>query len=147
MRRLAPVVAGFAIVLSSACVPASPDENTYEQKTSTTLGAAVSELATTAINLEQLAQGRIFRPAVLTQLRYSEDNLGTATKSLTELNPPVAADRLHRRSVTLLGDAEDLLATSRIAVHRRQQGRYVDLVGELRSLADDLEALEKQASS
>jgi len=144
----APVLAGACLVLlTSACVPASPDPGTYRQKASTTLGAAVSELSTTAISLEQLADGRTFRPAVITQLRYSEDAIGTATKSLTELNPPVTADPLHRRASTLLGDAEDLLATSRIAVHRHEEDRYVDLAGDLRSLADAMETLEKRASS
>lgn len=129
-------------VLLSGCVPASPDVDTYEDKAMRTLGAAVSETRTVRTLLQTSYDGRMLRPTALTQLRYSESALNTATKAFTELNPPPARDRLYTRASTLLGDAGDLVAEARITVERKRESRYPQLVKELDGLATRLEKLE-----
>jgi hypothetical protein len=145
--RAAVVVACAACCLVAGCVPASPGPSTYEDKAAMTVESALSEVATVQQTLRQLDRGRAFKPQVLTTLRYSEDNLDTATGAFDELNPPGVDDRLHRRTDDLLTEAGDLLARTRIAVARDRRGRYAALTRELAKLAARLERLDKQVAS
>lgn len=151
MDRAAPPVnrlAGALLVatLVSGCVPASPDPDTYDDKAAVTLGAAVSDVRTVQTILETLYDDRMLRPTAITQMRYSEASLGTATSAFTELNPPPARDRLTRRMTTLLGDAGDLLGQARTAVERSHRDRYPRLADRLGALSADLERLEGRVS-
>jgi hypothetical protein len=136
-----------ALLALTGCVPASPDADTYEDKAVLTLGSALSEVATAQLTLEQLDKETSFRAAALTTLRYSEDNLGTAAKSFTELNPPPTDDRLYARCNSVLGDAEDLLAEVRITAERGRASQYPPLLRQLRKLSDRLDRMEKQVGS
>jgi len=140
LPRLA--ASALAAVLLGGCVPASPDADTYDDKAARTLGSAVSETRTVERVLDTLYDGRMLRPAAVTQLRYSEDALDTATGAFTELNPPPSRDRLNRRTSTLLGDAGDLLAQARVAIERERVGDYPTIADDLRQLADRMERLE-----
>ncbi|HEX6485974.1 MAG TPA: hypothetical protein VF012_04640 [Nocardioidaceae bacterium] len=134
----------LAAVMLGSCVPASPDADTYDDKAALTLGSAVSEARTIERVLDTLYDGRMLRPAAVTQLRYSEDALDTATDAFTELNPPPTRDRLNRQMRTLLGDTGDLLARARIAVERERVGDYPILAEDLRHLADRMARLEER---
>jgi hypothetical protein len=136
----------LALLLVSGCVPASPDADTYRDKTAVTLGAAVSDVATVERLLQMSYDGRMLRATALTQLRYSDGALGTATDAYTELNPPPRLDGLYERSSTLLGDAGDLVAEARIAIERREVDRYPDLADELKKIGSQLEKLEGRVS-
>jgi len=140
LPRLAASALGA--VLLGGCVPASPDADTYDDKAALTLGSAVSEARTVERVLDTLYDGRMLRPAAVTQLRYSEDALDTATGAFTELNPPPSRDRLNRRTTTLLGDAGDLLAQARIAIERERVGDYTTIADDLARLAERMEKLE-----
>jgi hypothetical protein len=148
-REAAPVRRGAAAalvvvlgVLATACIPASPDADTYDDKAQRTLGAAVSEVRTVEKVLESLRRGRMFRQTAIAQLRYSQSSLDTATYAFTELNPPPQRDRLTKQTTTLLGDADDLLGEVRTTVERYHRDRYPALVKELDAMASDLERLE-----
>ena len=130
----------------SACVPASPDADTYDDKAAQTLGAAVSDVRTVQRLMETMYDGRMLRPTALAQMRYSEDALGTATTAFTELNPPPSRDRLNKQVSTLLGDAGDLVAEARIALERSEEESFPDLAGRLARLAGDLEKVEGRVS-
>jgi hypothetical protein len=132
---------------ASGCVPASPSPSTYEDKAKMTVESALSEVATIRLTLEHLQKQRAFRAATLTQLRYSEDNLDTATRAFTELNPPPTDDRLHQRTDGLLTTAGDLLAQTRIAVEREEPAQYPSLIRQLDRLHNRLDVLEKQVGS
>jgi hypothetical protein len=128
-------------------VPASPGPSTYEDKAKLTVDAALSEVATVQLTLEQLSRDRSFRPSVLTQLRYSEDSLDTATGAFDELNPPKTDDRLHQRTDALLSAAGDALAHTRIAVERNERQEYLALIATLKKIATRLDTLGKQVGS
>ncbi|MFZ5847271.1 MAG: hypothetical protein ACOYX5_07825 [Actinomycetota bacterium] len=141
------VLAGLVLLASlTACVPASPDADTYDDKAALTVGSTISEVRTVQRLLELLYDDRMLRPTAVAQLRYSEDALDTATKAFTELNQPPSRDRLATRVDTLLGDAGDLLADARIAVERRHRGQYPSLAGDLGRLASTLEQVEGRLS-
>ncbi|GAB2737355.1 hypothetical protein [Nocardioides pakistanensis] len=141
------VLAGLVLLASlTACVPASPDADTYDDKAALTVGSTISEVRTVQRLLELLYDDRMLRPTAVAQLRYSEDALDTATKAFTELNQPPSRDRLATRVDTLLGDAGDLLADARIAVERRHREQYPSLAGDLDKLANTLEQVEGRLS-
>jgi hypothetical protein len=145
-ERLAGVILGAALLVTG-CVPASPDPDTFEDKAALTVAAALSEVATATLSMDELARGHTFEPAVMTTFRYSEDSLGVATKAFTELNPPPTDDRLYERVNAVVSEASDLLAQARIAVSRGDSDRYGTLVDQLRDLSDRLDALEKDVAS
>lgn len=68
----------LALVLLTGCVPATPDAGTYKGKAAVTLGGALSEVATVQTILETLHQGRMFRPAAIAQMRYSQSSYGNS---------------------------------------------------------------------
>ncbi|HET6560838.1 MAG TPA: hypothetical protein VFG72_03105 [Marmoricola sp.] len=138
-----PAAALLVIALASGC-STSPGVTDYRKQASLTLGTAVSEVATVRLVLSELADGDTFRPAALTQLRYSEETLGSAAQSFGSLNPPAPADPVHQKTSTLLGNAEELLATVRIAVHRRHTDAYPGLVDDLKKVGSRLEELERR---
>jgi hypothetical protein len=133
-------------LLLSACVPASPDADTYDDKAAQTLGAAISETRTAQRLLETLDSGRMLLPTAAAQMRSSESSLGTATTAFTELNPPPARDHLNSRVSTLLDDASGLVADARIAIAREQERDYSSIADDLAKLADKLERLEGRVS-
>ena len=142
MRRLpAALLLGG---LLTACVPASPDAGTYDDKVRLTLGSAVGEVRTVERLLQTLHEDRMLRPAAVAQLRSSEDSLGTATKALTELNPPPSRDRLADRADTLLTDADDAMTEARLAVERHEVGSYPRLARDLEKVAVGMETVEEQ---
>lgn len=143
MRTRLPAAALLATLLTG-CVPASPDTGTYDDKVRLTLGSAVGDVRTVERLLQTLHDDRMLRPAAIAQLRYSEDSLGTATKALTELNPPPARDRLADRADTLLTDADDTMTEARLAVERHEVGSYLRLARDLEKVAVAMEQVEER---
>jgi len=140
------VVLGAVVALGAGCVPASPDANTYRDAASQSIGTAVSELATIEEMLRLLASDDIMRPAVVTQLRYSEDGLEKSTQWFTGLNPPTGSDGFGKRVGTLLQRGGNLLTEARIAVHRGQVDRYTRIADDLKTLGDHLDKVEGRLS-
>lgn len=134
------------MLLTSGCVVASPDPDTYGDAAASTLGTAISEVATVQTLLDLLDAGDIQRPPVVVQLRDSEEALSRAAQGLGSLNPPTARDQLAEQSGELLDEAESLLQDARIAVHRGEKSDYPGISAQLDVLHTELEALEKRAS-
>jgi hypothetical protein len=135
-----------AAVLTSGCVVASPDSDTYGDAAASTLGTAASEVATIETMLRLLDEGKISRPVVVTQLRYSEKSLGRATQSLGSLNPPRDRDTLAQQAGQLLDEAAGHVQDARVAIHRGRTGDYTELADDLDGLARELQDLETSAS-
>ena len=142
---MAAIVIGALLALSG-CVVASPDADTYGDATASTLGTAASEVATVKTLLTLLDSHKIPRPAVVTQLRYSEENLAKASQGFGSLNPPPEHDELERRAGRLLDDAGSLLQGARVAVHRHDTAEYAGIADDLEALAQQLQDLETSAS-
>ena len=135
-----------ALLLTSGCVVASPDADTYGDAAASTLGTAVSEVATVKTLLQLLVAGDIQRPAVVAQLRYSEESLSRSAQGLGSLNPPPEQDMLSEEAGRLLDEAESLLQRARIAIHRHEDAQYPGIADDLDALGTELEVLEKSAS-
>jgi hypothetical protein len=144
-RRTA-VTCLLALVLLSGCVPASPDDDTYKGKVSVTLGAALSEVATVQTILETLHEGKMLRPTAIAQLRGSQSSLDANSGAFNEVGPPPDLDSLYARTNALLSDATDTVHEARLAIERRESGRYVEIADSLGRIADELDRLEAKAS-
>jgi len=129
LGRLALLVA--LVPVSTGCVVASPDTDTYDDAARQTVDTAISEATTVETLLHLLVDDRIPRPAVVAQLRYSEQGLDHASSWFTGLNQPVGSDPTAARLGALLQDAGDLVGDARVAVHRDQEGQYADIAGAL----------------
>jgi hypothetical protein len=141
-----PLWAVVALFTLAACVPASPDQNTYEAKTSLTVGGALSDVATVRIILEALHENKILRAAAIAQIRASEDSLDTNAGAYAEVNPPPALDALYTRTSMLLSDATDLVTQARIAIDRHRSHRYPKIAQDLAKTATQLDKIDKNVS-
>jgi hypothetical protein len=133
-----------AALLLAGCVPASPDVDTYRDKTIQTLGSAVSDTRTVARLMTTMYDGRMLRPTAVAQLRHTESALGTATTAFTELNPPPSQDPLNRRVGALLQEAGDLVADARVALERGATGQYPTIARDLERVAVRMGRLEDE---
>jgi hypothetical protein len=145
-RLLGSALAIAVLVVTSGCVVASPDVDTYEDAAASNLGTAASEVATVQMLLDLLDRHRITTSAVVAQLRYSEKNLATAAQGLTGLNPPHSQDGISTKAGKLFDQAESLVEDARVAVHRSETGDYPRIAGQLKALGKDLQDLEGQVS-
>lgn len=135
-----------AAVLTTGCVVASPDSDTYADAASLGLGTAASDVATVETMLRLLDAGKISRPFVVAQLRYNEKSLSQASQDLGSLNPPPDQDTLAKDASEVFDDAEGAVEDARVAVHRRKTSDYVGLADNLADVAARIEQLEKGAS-
>ena len=145
-RAGAGAAALLCAALLSGCVVASPDDDTYRDASVSTLGTAASEVATVETLVTLLEDGRIPRPAVVAQLRYSEKSLGSTSQGFTTHNPPSGAHDLEHEVGDLLDEAEGTVADTRIAVHAEATSDYARLAQDLADLARRIEDLEKELS-
>jgi hypothetical protein len=145
-RALLVTVALLVLLSVSACVPANPDDDTYEGKVAVTLGGALSDVATVQRILETLHEGKLLRSAAVAQLRYSQDSLDTNTGAFNEVNPPPDLDWLYTRTNDLLSEAGDATDQARLAIARRQDSRYPAIAHHLKALADELDKLQSRVS-
>ena len=148
--RPARATTGAAVLMClavlSGCVVASPDDDTYRDAASSTLGTAASEVSTVETLVMLLDDGRIPRPAVVAQLRYSEKSLGSTSQGFTGLNPPSGAHDLDHEVDDLLDEAEGTVADTRVAVHAEATSDYARLAHDLSDLVRRIEDLEKELS-
>jgi hypothetical protein len=136
----------LASVLVTGCVPATPDNGTYKDKTAQTLGGALSEVSTVQKTLESLHQGKMFRPTAIVQLRDSASSLDTNAGAFNEVHPPPDLDWLYKRTDTLLTQAQDTTNQAALAIERRRVDQYSKIAQDLGKLADQLDKLETRVS-
>jgi hypothetical protein len=111
-----------------------------------TSGGALSEVATVQTVLEALHDGRMFRSTAIAQVRDSQSSLDTNAGAFNEIDPPPDLDRLYDRTNALLTAGTQAVQAARLAIDRRQVGRYADLAHDLELIAKRLDTLEATAS-
>jgi hypothetical protein len=141
-RAYAAAAAALLAVTLSGCIPATPDADTYRDKAERTLGAGVSQTTTVAMILRNLHKDKMFRPAAITQMRYSQGSLDTASTAFTELTGPAQLDDVTRKVSSWMSEAATKADDARTAIERGNRGEYLPLAKELTSLADKMEKLE-----
>ena len=131
-----PVV--LALSLTNACAPMSPDRAVWTDQARHALSDVQGEVATLQLVLRQ--QGRDELPQNYQQIAAidSEEAIGTTAESFSSVQPPAGADRRYRQVTSLLSDASDLAAETRIAIVREDTSEFPKLLDDLGKASDDL---------
>jgi hypothetical protein len=130
------------VLLVAGCVAPSTDSGAFRANAVAALASAVGEARTAALALDARADDQATNPYTDTVVTDSESALGPIQDSFGNVDPPEPKDDALRDSVVeVLGDTADACAKARIAVRRDDPASMRSAAGELRELADRMEAL------
>lgn len=133
-----------AVLVLSGCVSPAFGPDSYRGKAEQAVGAAVSEVATAQLVVEQVLRGRLPKPYADESVSASEDALGSISDSFGAVQPPTESDEIQEEVSALLDEAASSVTDARIAVRRGDRVALEALVDELRQLAEQLTALEER---
>jgi hypothetical protein len=145
MRRALSVGAVVPLVASIAgCVTPARNEPQFKDKATSAVQAASADVATGLLVLQQDQEKKVFRTYADEVVTASETSMGSISASFASVQPPDKQSGDVRDTVTgVLSTAEDALAHARIAVRRGDHGALAKSERELRSVADELDKIEK----
>jgi hypothetical protein len=143
MRRAPAAAVLVSATLLTACVTPARDDAQYRAKALASVEAAGSEVATAQLVVDQRLHHKITVPYADEVVTANETAMGAIQDAFGSVQPPEPASDPTRDDVgALLGDAEDAVAHARIAVRRDDAADLADVLDELASAADDLDAAE-----
>jgi hypothetical protein len=138
-RGLAAVVlVALASLGSGACAPKSPDLAVWADQARHALGDVQSEVATLELVLRQQRSNKLPQNYQQVVAIDSEEAIGTTAESFSSVQPPEGLDSRYKQVTSLLSDASDLAAETRIAIVREDTAAYPRLLRELGKMSDDL---------
>jgi hypothetical protein len=147
VKRLAGTLLLLVLLTATACRPSAPDEHGWRSSAAQAVTDMVSEVATSRLTVQQELRGRFVGRYAVVVLTYSEEAAGTASDSISTLQPPPSARPSYDDLTTLLSDATDAVAGARVAVAsgdvQKSREALVDLsqvLPRLRTLAQQLRA-------
>jgi hypothetical protein len=130
------------VLLVAGCVAPSTDSGAFRANAVAALASAVGEARTAALALDARADDQATNPYADTVVTDSESAMGPIQDSFGNVDPPEPEDdALRDRVVEVLGDTADACAKARIAVRRDDPAAMRTAAGDLRELADRMEAL------
>lgn len=119
-------------ILSAGCVGPSRTSADYQRKVANSAQAVVSAIESALLTVEVASDGRAPAPYVSLRLSESEENAASVETGFSAVQPPdPQLDDLRSETLTVIGEASDLLEDLRLAAYR----------GELEDLADIAEKL------
>ncbi|HVE24991.1 MAG TPA: hypothetical protein VNC22_06290 [Sporichthya sp.] len=130
------------LVALGGCVSPALGEDSYRGKGQQAAGAALSEVATAQLVLEQVLKDNLPRPYADETVSAAEDALGSISDSFGAVQPPRESDNVQSDVSDLLDEAAAAVTEARIAVRRGDDDAMRNLVEELHDLADQLRRLE-----
>jgi hypothetical protein len=116
-RSVAAIVAAAALTVSGCATPEG-DPSLYRDEAVSTLSAAQSSVVTVRIVLTTRLRDRTFGRAADDAVTTAETSLSSTAGTFEGLQPPRGADAVRQQATQLLSDAEDAVASARIAVRR-----------------------------
>jgi hypothetical protein len=137
-RGVACVLVGTTLFLSSACAPKSPDRAVWTDQARHALADTRSEVDTLGLVLRQQRSDKLPQNYQQIVAIDSEESIGTTASSFSSVQPPVGVDSRYKQVTSLLSDASDLAAETRIAIVREDAPEYPQLLRELGKMSDDL---------
>jgi hypothetical protein len=132
--------------LLTACGSGSPDASSYREQAAKAVQTAISEVASVELVVDLLLDDKLQRSAAVTQIHASGESLTGTASSFSQLNPPPAEDPLSDRLGDLLDDSASSIDGTRVALHRGDADQLAQQRRSLRSILDDLRALEGKLS-
>jgi hypothetical protein len=145
-RMVRSVALLAAAVALAGCVTPATGSGTYRAKARSSVQAALSEAETARITLQLLERDRIFVPTADVTVTAGEAALGSIAATFGSVQPPAGSDRLRDEISQLLSDAEDAVATARIAVRRSDPPGIQHALAEVQQVTKQLEQAEKALS-
>src|SRR3954462_15403713 len=115
VRRLGALIVAGLIALSG-CVSPALGEGSYRGKGKQAAGAALSEVATAQLVLEQVLKGNLPRPYADETVSAAEDALGSISDSFGAVQPPGESDEVQSDVSELVDEAASAVTDARIAV-------------------------------
>ncbi|MGO4341775.1 hypothetical protein [Pedococcus sp. 2YAF34] len=144
MRRRATYVVGCAVVLLSGCIAPALDSGAFEQNAKSALESASSETSTVRLAVDGLLAGKSTGAYADTVVTDSENAMGGVETSFGVVDPPSRRqDQLRDQVLTLLGNADDALAHTRIALRRNDRSGLKAALGELDASTSELARARK----
>jgi hypothetical protein len=134
----------LALSLSSACAPKSPDRAVWTDQARHALSDVQGEVATLQLVLRQQGRGKLPQNYQQVAAIDSEESIGTTAESFSSVQPPAGVDRRYRQVTSLLSDASDLAAETRIAIVREDTSEYPELLDDLAKASDDLSKTQSE---
>ena len=137
------VVAGL---LLAGCVTPATGADSYQDKASTSVRAAASEVASAQLTVGLVRRDRIQQAYADETVTASETALGAIGNAFGSVQPPAGGDKLRDAVTKLISDAEDAVAHARIAVRRGDPRALADAAQELAKSASDLSKAQRALS-
>jgi hypothetical protein len=132
------VLVGTTLLFINACAPKSPDQAVWTDQARHALGDVRSEVDTLELVLRQQRSGKLPQNYQQVVAIDSEESIGTTAESFSSVQPPPGTDARYKDVTSLLSDASDLAAETRIAIVREDTTEYPKLLRQLGKVSDDL---------
>jgi hypothetical protein len=132
------VLMALTLLLGTACAPKSPDRAVWTDQARHAVTDVQGEVATVELVLRQQRAGKLPQNYQQVVVLGSEEAIGTTAESFSSVQPPEGADSHYQRVTSVLSDASDLVAQTRIAIVREDTAEYPKLLRELGTVSDDL---------
>jgi hypothetical protein len=138
LRRVVCAMLVASALLLSGCAPKSPDRVVWTDQATRALADVQGEVATLELALRQYRSDKLSQNYQQVVVLDSEEAIGTTAESFSSVQPPNGVDKQYTQVTSLLSDASDLAAETRIAVVREDTDDYPKLLRELGKVSDDL---------
>ena len=136
------VVACIGVTLAAGCAPQSPDHSSWTDQARQSLKDVSSQVATVTLLLQLERERKVPGKYQQVVAQDSESAVGAAQQKIGGEQPEPRDDPEYKRITSLISDASDLLSQVRIAVVRRDEGTYPDLLRQLEGLQENLTTAE-----
>ena len=132
----------MAAIVLAGCAPQSPDHSSWTDQAYQALEDTSSQVATVALLLRLEQQRKVPGQYQQVVAQDSEAAVGATMAKFGGEQPEPQDDAEYKRVTSLMSDASDLLAEVRIAIVRRDEDAYPDLLRRLDTLQDELTVAE-----
>jgi hypothetical protein len=144
LGRPGAVALAVGLLLLTACVPPTPDVDTWRYDARQALSDVASEVATARLVLrEELGSGLLARYEVVV-VAQAEETAGKTADSFSAKQPPSQERQRYATVTGAMDDATGLLSDVRIAVTGGDRAAYPSLLDRLVAADDRLQRLERE---
>ena len=147
LRRTRWITAAAVLLLVAGCgvrSGAAVSESGWRAKVDQTLGSAVSSLGTTALILQNQANGHLTRSYVVVAVRDAQRTLATEVQTFESKQPPESRVAENRRAVDALGRAMAALDVASVAASGSDRAARRHALGEVQQTYQVVKKLQSQ---
>ena len=139
---VAALVSSLGAGLLTGCAPQAPDHSSWTDQAHVALQDVSSEVATVTLLLRLEQQRKVPGKYQQVVAQDSESAVGATMAKFGGEQPEPRDDDVYKRVTSLMSDASDLLSQVRIAIVRRDEAAYPDLLRQLEGLQENLTRAE-----